>query len=410
MKSEVLMPTIDSSTEIAEPYTAEADYGSITELNTPTQTCQGELGYTALCATCPLIRMFGDCPKTIREQAAEELKSTEKIIDNVAEALLEELSDPYRVNGFMDSTDIISRTDTEVEKVVEMKTETETRTETEIIKNKPIEPVKFLNIDFKEFIKNKPSEVEKITKPEQPKKRSIRDLLLDDSVPIVTYMDAPVMKLQTTTSKDAKTETETEPSPGTVIDMKPETKHKPETVDAIIEQPIAIQSPEEKPTKLEKTSLINKEQHVKPKETVKPLTDELPLPSISTIESKLTEIQPLDTIQNVQEKETPHPTAETLIEKEALPELEEYNEEPIDKPDLEDYPRDLAPNYINDTAGLEYVAYQEQLINDVSPKAEEDIEIDYTPEIGLIFTNVKKRSLLLLLSLGSVALPGIVRI
>ena len=123
----------------------------------PTPDCSEQIGFTALCGSCPLLRMLGDCPKAIREARSE----VEPIV--VIEESLKEAEELYSYEALQAKE--LSIEPTEV---------SELESEFSITESEPVaeEP-----------------KVEKPVSSKQPesesKTRSYRDLLLDDSVEMV---------------------------------------------------------------------------------------------------------------------------------------------------------------------------------------------------------------------------------
>lgn len=201
---------------------------------TPASSCDVELGYVALCASCPLLRMFGDCPKEIRELSSQADEAAEPFLLEGDNFLFFKAEDPFRVEA-----KDLSRAEPEdsindkPEDPVCDKPEDQHYVESDrpsyaqLNKKLPADPADNIKIKIKSTTVNLPLPKVKIEKP-----RTFRDLLFDDSVPIVSIMSVNSAIPTTTTNP--------------TIDKKPEivTKNFPLETEISISKMVQESNPE----------------------------------------------------------------------------------------------------------------------------------------------------------------------
>jgi len=133
--------------------------------------CENKLGFTALCASCFLVNLYGDCPKNIREKAASEQN---------------EATDNQQAPSF-----------TLESALAPSHLESAAQADKEPIAIAPVYEAPKVKPVVSEVIRQEPSLVEEVVTtpaPEQAPSRSYRDLLFDDTVEVVVAYPKPNRK------------------------------------------------------------------------------------------------------------------------------------------------------------------------------------------------------------------------
>lgn len=179
-----------------EPYTAVSEIVDDDEHSerepSPPPRCTEQIGFVAVCAACPLLRMFGECPKEIRERTENELLSSEDGSTEISPLVELEFGVPAWV--------VEESGEPAPERIIEEPTTPPAREEMSVSLLQPAErPVKVQKVSKKVVEKVRPivpdnspvalpaERVERpLNKPEPI--RTIRELLFDDDVPLVVAL------------------------------------------------------------------------------------------------------------------------------------------------------------------------------------------------------------------------------
>lgn len=154
----------------------------------PSIECAEGLGFVAVCSACPLLRMFGDCPKAIREQAEDEPTGPDEelqveLIDfsKKPEELTEDEAGAHTDND--DAVTVVPVEQTSAGRYSEAKNTKVPSRESIAPLTRPHKKKPVTNSEPK----NNVSASKNILTPER-RERSFRELLFDDTVPVVVAL------------------------------------------------------------------------------------------------------------------------------------------------------------------------------------------------------------------------------
>lgn len=165
--SENLVDTQPHSVEIASEESRLSEYESSTNLDEV--PCENKIGFTVLCGSCPLVKLFGDCPKEIQDREFEPpLIDSLDASDAFFAPLGEELKDILAVDSpLAELSTILSQAQLNNAETLP------------VLKKVPLKQTEENDIQ-EPIVQAVPSRVE-----EKVEIRSFRELLFDDSVSIV---------------------------------------------------------------------------------------------------------------------------------------------------------------------------------------------------------------------------------